>query len=312
MDAIIGAGAPKGNGAQAADLIKASSTQGFMADVVDGSRDVPVIVDFWAPWCGPCKQLGPLLEKAVREAKGAVRMVKINVDENQELAGQMRIQSIPAVYAFFQGRPVDGFVGALPESQIKAFVQRLLQLGGGAAAGPSPIEEALDAAKQALAENDLGAASAIFGQVLAHEPGNVAATAGLARTHLQAGDAARARQLIDALPADKAGAAEVASVRSAVELAEQAGKAAGELAPLMQRLAQDPADHQARFDLAMAHYASGKRQQAIDELLEIVRRNREWNEQAARKQLLKLFEAMGPTDELTVNGRRRLSSILFS
>ena len=312
MDAIIGAGAPKGNGAQAADLIKASSTQGFMADVVDGSRDVPVIVDFWAPWCGPCKQLGPLLEKAVREAKGAVRMVKINVDENQELAGQMRVQSIPAVYAFFQGRPVDGFVGALPESQIKAFVQRLLQLGGGAAAGPSPIEEALEAAKQALAENDLGAASAIFGQVLAHEPGNVAATAGLARTHLQAGDASRARQLIDALPADKAGAAEVASVRSAVELAEQAGKAAGELAPLMQRLAQDPADHQARFDLAMAHYASGNRQQAIDELLEIVRRNREWNEQAARKQLLKLFEAMGPTDELTVNGRRRLSSILFS
>jgi putative thioredoxin len=312
MDAIIGAGAPKGNGAVAAgDLIKNSSQAGFMADVVDGSRDVPVIVDFWAPWCGPCKQLGPMLEKAVREAKGAVRMVKINVDEAQELAAQMRIQSIPAVYAFFQGRPVDGFVGALPESQIKAFIQRLTQLGGGEA-GPSPVEEALEAAKQALAENDLGTASAIYGQVLAHEPGNIPATAGLARAHLMAGDAGRARALIDAVPKDKAGAAEIASVRSAIELAEQAGKAAGELEPLKQRLAQDPNDHQARFDLAMAQYAAGNREQAIDELLEVVKRNREWNEQAARKQLLKLFEAMGPTDELTVSARRRLSSILFS
>jgi putative thioredoxin len=312
MDAIIGAGAPKGNGAVAAgDLIKNSSQAAFMADVVDGSRDVPVIVDFWAPWCGPCKQLGPMLEKAVREAKGAVRMVKINVDEAQELAAQMRIQSIPAVYAFFQGRPVDGFVGALPESQIKAFIQRLTQLGGGEA-GPSPVEEALEAAKQALAENDLGTASAIYGQVLAHEPGNIPATAGLARAHLMAGDAGRARALIDAVPKDKAGAAEIASVRSAIELAEQAGKAAGELEPLKQRLAQDPNDHQARFDLAMAQYAAGNREQAIDELLEVVKRNREWNEQAARKQLLKLFEAMGPTDELTVSARRRLSSILFS
>jgi putative thioredoxin len=313
MDAIIGAGAPKGNGATAtADLVKNSSTASFMADVVDGSREVPVIVDFWAPWCGPCKQLGPLLEKAVRDAKGAVRMVKINVDENQDLAGQMRIQSIPAVYAFFQGRPVDGFVGALPESQIKAFVQRLLQLGGGAPAGPSPVDEALEAAKQALAENDLGTASAIYGQVLAHEPGNVPATAGLARCQLQAGDIARARQLLDALPKDKAGAPEIAAVRSAIELAEKAGQAAGELAPLQGRVAQDPNDHQARFDLAMAYYAAGDRKQAVEELLELVRRNREWNEQAARKQLVKLFEAMGATDELTVAARRRLSSILFS
>ncbi|MCI0430635.1 MAG: thioredoxin [Rhodospirillales bacterium] len=312
MDAIIGAGARKGDGAAvAAGLVKHSSTAGFMADVVDGSREVPVIVDFWAPWCGPCKQLGPMLEKSVHDAKGALRMVKINVDENPDLAGQMRIQSIPAVYAFYQGRPVDGFVGALPESQIKAFVQRLLQLGGGAA-GPSPVDEALEAAKQALAENDLGAASAIYGQVLAHEPGNVPATAGLARCHLQAGDIARARQLLDALPKDKSGAAEVAAVRSTIELAEQAGKAAGELGPLAERVAQNPNDHQARFDLALAQYASGNREKAIEELLEIVRRNREWNDQAARKQLLKLFEAMGPTDELTVAARRRLSSILFS
>ena len=311
MDAIIGAGAPKGNGAAGGDLIKNSSQASFMADVVDGSREVPVIVDFWAPWCGPCKQLGPMLERAVREAKGAVRMVKINVDEAQELAAQMRIQSIPAVYAFFQGRPVDGFQGALPESQIKAFIQRLTQLGGGEA-GPSPVEEALEAAKQALAENDLGTASAIYGQVLAHEPGNIPATAGLARSHLMAGDLKRARQLIEAVPKEQASAAELASVRSAIELAEQAGKAAGELEPLQQRLAQDANDHQARFDLAMAAYATGNREQAVDELLEIVKRNREWNEQAARKQLLKLFEAMGPTDELTVSARRRLSSILFS
>ena len=282
-----------------------------MADVVDGSQEVPVIVDFWAPWCGPCKQLGPLLEKAVRDAKGGLRMVKINIDENPDLAGQMRIQSIPAVYAFFQGRPVDGFVGALPESQIKAFVQRLLQLGGGAA-GPSPVEEALEAAKQALAENDLGGASAIYGQVLAHEPGNVPATAGLARCHLQAGDVARARQLLDALPKDKAAGSEIAAVRSAIELAEQAGKAAGELKPLLERVARNPSDHQARFDLALARYTVGDREKAVDELLEIVRRDREWNEQAARKQLVKLFEAMGPTDELTVAARRRLSSILFS
>ena len=312
MDVIIGAGAGKQNAAAAAGAVKDSSTATFMADVVEGSREVPVIVDFWAPWCGPCKQLGPLLEKAVREAKGAVRMVKINIDENQDLAGQMRIQSIPAVYAFFQGRPVDGFVGALPESQIKAFVQRLMQLGGGGEAGPSPVEEALEAAKAALAENDLGTASAIYGQVLAHEPGNLAATAGLARSHLQAGDAAAAKALIDKLPQDKAGAAEIAAVRSAIELAEQAGKAGAELGALTQRLAEDGNDHQARFDLAMAHYANGDREQAVDELLEVVRRNREWNEQAARKQLVKLFEAMGPTDPLTIAARRRLSSILFS
>src|SRR5688572_23605923 len=209
MDQLIGGGKPggapggkpAGMGAPAGDLVKDGTQASFRTDVLDASMQVPVIVDFWAPWCGPCKQLGPIIEKAVKDARGAVRMVKLNVDEAQELAAQMRIQSIPAVYAFFQGRPVDGFVGALPESQIKAFIQRLTQLCGGEA-GPSPIEEALEAAKQALAENDLGTASAIYGQVLAHEPGNIPATAGLARAHLMAGDAGRARALIDAVPKD--------------------------------------------------------------------------------------------------------------
>jgi len=313
MDAIIGAPKPNGSPGAAVDAVKNGSTERFMADVVDGSRDVPVVVDFWAPWCGPCKQLGPQLEKAVRETKGKVRMVKINVDENQELAAQMRIQSIPAVYAFFQGRPVDGFVGALPESQIKGFVQRLLKFGGaGAGAGPSPIEEALNEAKAALAENDLGTASALFGQVLAHEPDNVAARAGLARAYIQAGDLARARELISAVPKDKTGAPEIAAVTSALELAEQSAGAVAESKALGERLAQNPNDHQARFDLAMARYAEGRREQAIDELIEIVKRDREWNDQAARKQLLKLFEAIGLADPLTVAARRRLSSILFS
>jgi putative thioredoxin len=282
-----------------------------MADVVDASRETPVVVDFWAPWCGPCKQLGPLLEKAVRDARGAVRMVKVNIDENPDLATQMRIQSIPAVYAFHQGRPVDGFVGALPESQIKAFVQRLIEMAGGET-GPSPVEEALEAAAAALAEGDAGTASALFGQVLAHEPGNVRAIAGLARCYVQAGDIARAKEILQAVPADKADAPEIAAARAAVEVAEQGAGAAAAIDGLAERLARDPADHQARLELAMAYFGAGRREQAIDELLEIVRRDREWDEQAARRQLLKLFEAMGPTDPLTQASRRRLASILFS
>ena len=201
MDAIIGAGAPKGNGAQAAgDLIKNSSQAAFMADVVDGSREVPVIVDFWAPWCGPCKQLGPMLEKAVREAKGAVRMVKINVDEAQELAAQMRIQSIPAVYAFFQGRPVDGFQGALPESEVKAFVKRL-QSAAGPDDAAAAVEEAMTQAEEALTQGDAGTAGAIFQQVLQHEPENMKALAGLLRAQIAAGEVAAAKEQFDALMA---------------------------------------------------------------------------------------------------------------
>jgi putative thioredoxin len=311
METLIGQGkAPAGAGGAAA-AIKDSDTEHFMADVIDASMTVPVIVDFWATWCGPCKQLGPMLEKAVQEAKGAVRLVKIDVDRNQELAAQMRIQSIPAVYAFFQGRPVDGFMGAIPESQIKQFVQRLIKAAGGKA-GPSPVEEALKQAEAALASGDAAAASAIFGQVLQHEPQNPTAIGGLVRCLVKAGDLARARAELAKAPAGLAADKAIAAARAALELAEQAGKQQGALAELKARLAKDANDHQARYDLAMALYAGGETETALDELLELVRRDRGWNDEAARKQLVKIFEALGPTDPLTLSARRRLSSLLFA
>jgi putative thioredoxin len=311
MDPLILSSAPGATPAAPADLVKDGSTDSFMADVIDASAQVPVIVDFWATWCGPCKQLGPALEKAVKDARGAVRLVKIDVDKNQELAAQMRIQSIPAVYAFLHGRPVDGFVGAVPESQIKSFVQRLTQMAGGAV-GPSPVEQALEQADAALADGDAGTASAIYGQVLQHEPQNVAAIAGLARCHLAAGDTAKAREILAGAPAEAASAPAIVAARSALDLAEQSAGAAGKLPEFRARLERDANDHAARFELANALYAADDRESAVDELLEIVRRNRGWNEEAARKQLVKLFEAMGPTDPLTLSGRRRLSSLLFS
>ncbi len=308
MDQLIGAARPAGGGAP---LVKDSDTKSFMADVIDASQQVPVIVDFWAPWCGPCKQLGPALEKAVNEAKGAVRLVKVDIDKNQQLAAQMRIQSIPAVYAFFQGRPVDGFVGALPESQIKSFVAKLAELGG-AELGPSPVEEALAQAEAALEAGDNGTASAIFNQVLAHEPANVAGLTGLTRCLVAAGELKRAREVLGRVPADKRSDPAVAKAAAALDLAEQAAGAAGKLGELQARVQRDPNDHQARYELAIALYAAGRQETALDELLDIVRRNRGWNEEAARKQLVKFFEALGPTHPLTLSGRRRLSSLLFS
>ena len=293
MDPLIGQAA--GGAAQPKD----ATTQSFAADVIEASHSTPVIVDFWAPWCGPCKQIAPILEKTVRDAGGKVALVKI--------AQQLRIQSIPAVFAFQQGQPVDGFIGAQPESQIKRFVERLV-----GPMGPSPLEQALEQAKEALDSGDHTAASNIYGQILRQVPGETAAIAGLVRCLVAAGDLAEARELVDGLDDDALKDADVEGAISALSLAEQAGEGDADTAALQAQLAQDPGNHQARFDLAMAHHGAGRNEQAIDELIEIIRRDRQWNDEAARQQLLKLFEALGHTDPLTVAGRRKLSSILFS
>lgn len=298
-------------GEQAPPPIKDGSTADFMADVIEASREVPIIVDFWATWCGPCKQLSPSLEKVVTEARGAVRLVKIDVDKNPELSAQLRIQSIPTVFAFKDGRPVDAFQGALPESQVKSWVERLVKTFG-AEPPPSAVEEAFAAAEAALAGGDHGSAGALFGQVLAKEPDNPKAVAGLARCHLATGEPAKARAFIDDAPDEVKSHPEVEAVRAAIDLAETSAEAVGRTDELRARLARDAGDHAARYDLAMALFGAGESETAVDELLEIVRRDRSWNDEAARKQLLKIFDAMGPADPVTVGGRRKLSAILFS
>ncbi len=309
METMLTGAAPQ---AVPADLIKDSDQTKFAKDVIEASRTVPVIVDFWAPWCGPCKTLQPAIEKVVKAAKGAVKLVKINIDQNQMLAQQLRIQSIPAVYAFFGGRPVDGFMGAVPESQVKAFVDKLVQAAGGAAGGAgAEIAELLEHAKTAIAQNDMETAAQIYSEILGVDPANVPALAGLARYHMNAGDYEQATTLLGQVPAKEQNHAEVVAVKAALDLAEKA-KEAGPLDDLKAKAAADPKDFQSRLDLAMAYWAGGQKQEAIDELLAMIKADRAWNEGAARQQLLKFFEALGFSDPLAVDGRKRLSTILFS
>ena len=287
-------------------LVKDTTTQSFKKDVIDESRQQPVLVDFWAPWCGPCKQLTPLLENLVRAAKGKVKLCKMNIDEHPTIAGQMGIQSIPAVIAFVNGQPADGFLGALPEGQITAFIERLTQskLGG-------EQLDLLKAADAALVEGDAAGAAQIYAQVLAQDAANIHALSGLARCYVETGALDQAKQTLAMVPASKHNEAPVAAARAALEIAEQAA-ALGPIADLEKRVAENPLDHQARFDLALALNAKGRRIETVDHLLDIVRRDRKWNDDGARKQLVQLFEAWGPTDEATIAGRRRLSSILFA
>jgi putative thioredoxin len=288
--------------------IKDATDASFMADVIEASRTQPVIVDFWAPWCGPCRQLTPALEKAVNAAKGAVKLVKVNIDENPRIAGQLRVQSIPTVYAFQNGQPIDGFQGALPESQVKAFIERLSGPSGSPNGEPDDIDTLLGMAKESLDLGDLGGAAQGYAAVLQAEPENVKAIAGLARCYLAGGETERAAEIAAIAPPD-AKDADLASVRAALTLAADG---ASETAPLERRLAADANDHDARFELAKALAASGKLEAAADHLLILIEKDRTWNDEAARKQLLTVFEAAGPVSDVTRAGRRRLSSILFS
>jgi putative thioredoxin len=289
-----------------AGLIKDGDTKSFMVDVIEASRQTPVIVDFWAPWCEPCKQLGPILEKIVQQAGGAVRLVKINIDENQALAQQLRIQSIPMVYAFKNGQPADGFQGALPESQIRAFVERLA-----GPLGPAPTEIGIEQAKEAMAAGQVDLAADIYQQVLAEEPGNPDAIAGFARCQIALGRAAAARELLDNVPPEHKNHVEINGAQAALSLAEEAGTL-GDLDDLKRRLGANDDDHAARLDLATLLFLRGQTEDAVQHLLQVIRKDRDWEDQAARKQLIKFFNALGPTHPGTVAGRRQLSAVLFS
>jgi putative thioredoxin len=291
------------------DLIKETTTQAFMADVIEESKRQPVLIDFWAPWCGPCKQLTPTLEKAVLAAKGKVKLVKMNIDDHPAIPGQMGIQSIPAVIAFVNGQPADGFMGAVPESQVSAFIDKLTQ--GVTAPGEPNIAEILQEAEAALAAGDPTTAASIYAEILGFDAANIPAIAGLARCYATTGALDQAKQTLALVPESKRNDAAVKTVQTMIDLAEQASSL-GPVAELEQKVAANPLDHQARFDLATALNAAGKRSEATNHLLEIVKRDRKWNDDGARKQLVQFFEAWGGADDATVEGRKRLSTVLFS
>ena len=287
-------------------LIKDTTTAGFRQDVIAESMNQPVLVDFWAPWCGPCKQLTPVIEKVVRAAKGSVKLVKMNIDEHPSIPGQLGIQSIPAVIAFDRGRPVDGFMGAVPEGEIKAFIDRIA-----GPAGPSPIEELMSEAAALAESGDVAQATQLYAEVVREEPENLTALAALAKIQLDAGSVANAKQVLDMVPEGKRDDPALAGLRAALELAEHA-ESLGDLAGLQRQVEADPDDHQARFDLALGLNSRGNRDEAVDQLVAIARRDRTWNEDAARKQLLQFFEAWGLMDPAAIRGRRQLSTLLFS
>jgi putative thioredoxin len=293
----------------APDLIKETTTQSFVKDVIEESRRQPVLIDFWAPWCGPCRQLTPVLEKAVRAAKGKVKLVKMNIDEHPSIPGQMGIQSIPAVIAFVGGQPADGFMGALPESQVSAFIEKLTK--GVPGIGEPNIADILKEAEAVLAEGDPAGAAQIYAEALALDAANIAALAGLAKCYVTTDAIEQAKQTLAMVPESKRNDPAVKAVQAAIDLAEQA-QSVGPVTELEQRVAANPLDHQARFDLATALNALGNRKEATDQLLKIVKRDRKWNEDGARKQLVQFFEAWGGADEATIDGRKRLSTILFS
>ena len=295
--------------APAGDIIKDSTEATFMIDVVDASREVPVIVDFWATWCGPCKQLTPALEQAVKDARGKVTLVKVDVDRTQQIAAQLRVQSIPTVYAFWQGQPVDGFQGALPASEIKAFIDRLVKLAGNGDDGG--LAEAIEAAEAMLVEGAAVDAAQTFAAILGEDAKNAAAYGGMVRAHLAMGETERAEGLLDAAPKEIADAPEVEAARAQLQLARQA-ESAGPAAELRAKVEANQDDHQARFELAQALHGRGEVAEAVDQLLELFRRDRDWNDGAAKQQLFTIFEALKPQDPIALHGRRRLSSMIFA